>query len=156
MVNESLVHIMEKFEKSFQLQNEIISQSLEQNKTSAKEYYISSAKTFDGKYPKEFNDWLENVNRLPRISGKDLLEVALATSTGHLHKYISELMGLGFDWKVTKSKTQKRLLANSIYCNIITYDPCHLVGMKYWKFMSEMLKLLSKIEYKNLDICPIT
>ena len=84
MVNESLIHIMEKFEKSFQLQNEIISQSLVQNKTSAKEHYISSAKTFDGKDPKEFNDWLENVNRLSRISGKDLLEVALATSMGHL------------------------------------------------------------------------
>ena len=56
IVNESLVHIMEKFEKSFQLQNEIISKSLEQNKTSAKEHYISSAKTFDGKDPKEFND----------------------------------------------------------------------------------------------------
>ena len=108
MVNESLVHIMEKFEKSFQLQNEIISQSLEQNKTSAKEHYVSSAKTFDGKDPKEFNDWLENVSRLSRISGKDLPEVALATSTGHLHKYISELMGLGFDWKVIKSKTQER------------------------------------------------
>ena len=107
MVNESLIHIMEKFEKSFQLQNEIISQSLEQNKTSAKEHYISSAKTFDGKDPKEFNDWLENVNRLSRISGEDLLEVALATSTGHLHKYISELIGLGFDWKVIKSKTQE-------------------------------------------------
>ena len=55
MVNESLVHIMEKFEKSFQLQNEIISQSLEQNKTSTKEHYMSSAKTFDGKDPKELN-----------------------------------------------------------------------------------------------------
>ena len=52
---------MEKFEKSFQLQNEIICQSLEQNKTSAKEHYISSAKTFDGKNPKEFNDWLMSV-----------------------------------------------------------------------------------------------
>ena len=108
MVNESLVHIIEKFEKSFQLQNKIMSQSLEQNKTSAKELYISSAKTFDGKDPKEFSDWLENVNRLSRISGKDLLEVALATSTSHFHKYISELMGLGFDWKVIKSKTQER------------------------------------------------
>ena len=68
VVNESLVHIMEKFEKSFKLQNEIISQSLEQNKTSAKEHCISSAKTFDGKDPKELNDWLENVNRLSRIS----------------------------------------------------------------------------------------
>ena len=60
MVNESLVHKIKKFEKSFQLQ------SLEQNKTSAKEHYISSAKTFDGKDPKEFNDWLENINRLTR------------------------------------------------------------------------------------------
>ena len=51
MVNESLVHIMEKFEESFQLQNKIMSQSLEQNKTSVKEHYISSAKTFDGKDP---------------------------------------------------------------------------------------------------------
>ena len=56
MVNGSLVHIMERFEKSFQLQNEIISNCLGQNKTSAKEHYISSAKTFDGKDPKEFND----------------------------------------------------------------------------------------------------
>ena len=36
MVNESQVHIMEKFEKPFQLQNEIISQSLEQNKPQQK------------------------------------------------------------------------------------------------------------------------
>ena len=36
MVNGSLVHIMEKFEESFQLQNEIISKSLEQNKPQQK------------------------------------------------------------------------------------------------------------------------
>ena len=34
--------------------------------------------------------------------------MALAPSTGHLHKYSSELMGLGFDWKVIKSKTEER------------------------------------------------
>ena len=39
---------------------------------------------------------------------KICLKVALATFSGHLHKYISELVGLGFDWKVIKSKTQER------------------------------------------------
>ena len=65
---------------------------------------ISNAKTCNGKDPKEFNQWLESVSRLSRISGKDLLEVALAISTGPLHRHISELMALSIDWDIIKSK----------------------------------------------------
>ena len=79
MLNDSLVQIVDKFEKSILIQNSAIVQSLQQNKASSKEHYISSAKTYDGKDPKEFNSWLDSVNRLSRTSDKELIEVAVAT-----------------------------------------------------------------------------
>ena len=68
MNNESLAS--DKIEKSLHLFSSAIAHNLEQNTALYKEHYISSAKTFDGKDPKEFNNWLDNVNRLSRISGK--------------------------------------------------------------------------------------
>ena len=42
--------------------------------------------------PKEFGTWLDDVSRLATISDKQLhMEVALTTSKGSLHKYISEI-----------------------------------------------------------------
>ena len=101
MLNNSLVQMVDKFEKSILIQNSAIVQSLQQNKASSKEHYISSAKAYDGKDPKEFNSWLDSVNRLSRISDKELIEVAVATSTGQLHKH-SELMSLGLNWDATR------------------------------------------------------
>ena len=110
MLNDSLVQMVDKFEKSILIQNSAIVQSLQQNRASSKEHYISSAKTYDGKDPKEFNGWLDSVTRLSRISDKELIEVAVATSTGQLHKYISELMGLGLNWDAIKGMIQERFL----------------------------------------------
>ena len=103
MMNQSLINIFDKFEKLLQLQN----LTLQQSATSLKEHYISNAKTYDGKDPKEFNQWLGSVSWLSRISGKDLLEVAMAISTGLLHRHISELMALGINWDIIKSKIQE-------------------------------------------------
>ena len=69
-MNESLISIFDKSEKSLQIQN----LTLQQRVTSSKEHYIGNAKTYDGKDPKEFNEWLESVSWLSRISGKDLPE----------------------------------------------------------------------------------
>ena len=88
--------------------------------TSSKEHYISNAKTYDGKDPKEFNQWLESVSRLSRISGKDLLKVAMAISTGPLHRHISELMALGIDWDIIKSKIQERFGSPVVAQNKLT------------------------------------
>ena len=107
-LNDSLVQMVDKLEKSILIQNSAIVQSLQQNKASSKEHYISSAKTYDGKDPKEFNSWLDSVTRLSRISDKELIEVAVATSTGQLHKYISELMALGLNWDAIKGMIQER------------------------------------------------
>ena len=108
MLSDSLVQMVEKFEKSNLIQNSAIVQSLQQNKTSSKEHYISSAKTYDGKDPKGFNSWLDSVNRLSRISDKELIEVAVATSTGQLHKHNSELMSLGLNRNAIKGMIQER------------------------------------------------
>ena len=65
MNNESFISLL----------SSTIAHNLKQNTALHKEHYISSAKTYDGKDPKEFNNWLDNVNRLSRISGKDHLDV---------------------------------------------------------------------------------
>ena len=104
LVLNSMVDVMDKFDKSLNMQTA----TLKQTSATAKEHYISSAKTYDGKDCKEFSNWLDSVYRLSRISEKDLIEVALATSTGSLHKHISELMALGINWEVIKNKVQER------------------------------------------------
>ena len=104
LVHNSLVNMVDKLDKSFNMQITM----LKQTSASAKEHYISSAKTYDGKDCKEFSNWLESVYWLSRISDKDVIEVALATSTGPLHKHISELMALGINWDVIKNKVQER------------------------------------------------
>ena len=108
ILHDSLVQMVDKFEKSILIQNSAIVQSLQQNKASSNEHYISSAKTYDGKDQKEFNSWLDSVNRLSRISDKELIEVAIATSTGQLYKHISELMSLGINWDAIKGIIQEK------------------------------------------------
>ena len=98
MNNESFISLL----------SSTIAHNLKQNTALHKEHYISSAKTYDGKDPKEFNNWLDNVNRLSQISGKDHLDVAISTSIGQLHKYISELMGSGLNWDMIKTMIQER------------------------------------------------
>ena len=99
LVHSSLVDVIDKLDKSLIMQTA----TLKQTSATAKDHYISSAKDC-----KEFSNWLENVYRLSRTFGKDLIEVALATSTGSLHKHISELMALGINWDVIKNKVQER------------------------------------------------
>ena len=65
MNNESFISL---------LSNTIV-HNLQQNTALHKEHYISSAKTYDRKDPKEFNNWLDNVSRLSTISGKDHLDI---------------------------------------------------------------------------------
>ena len=76
--------------------------------SSIKEHYISSAKTYDGIDCKKFNEWLEGVHRLSKVTGKAPLDVAVATSSGSLHKYICELIGKKEPWGIIEGKIQER------------------------------------------------
>ena len=85
-----------------------IEHTLKQNTALHKEHYISSAKTYDGKDPKEFNKWLDNVDRISRILNRDHLDIAISTSVGQLYKYISELTDSGLNWDMIKPLVQER------------------------------------------------
>ena len=85
-----------------------IEHNLKQNTALHKEHYISSAKTYDGKDPKEFNKWLDNVDRISRILSRDHLDIAISTSVGQLYKYISELTDSGLNWDMIKPLIQER------------------------------------------------
>ena len=75
-----------------------LAHNLKQSTALHKEHYISN----DGKDPKEFNKWLDNVDRISRISSKDHLDIAISTSIGQLYKYISELTDSGLNWDMIK------------------------------------------------------
>ena len=62
-----------------------------------------------GKIQKNLTTGLDNVNRLSRISGKNQLDVAIATSIGQLHKYISELVGSGLNWDMIKNHDTRKI-----------------------------------------------
>ena len=81
---------------------------MRQSQSDSKEHYLSNAKPCDGKDPKEFGTWLDDVSRLATISGKDQAEVAMAISRGPLHKYINELYSSGLIWASIKPKLQER------------------------------------------------
>ena len=102
--NQSLINVVDKFEKSLQLQT----LALAHTSASTKEHYISSAKTYDGIDCKKFNEWLEGVHRLSKVTGKAPLDVAVATSSGSLHKYICELIGKKDPWEIIEGKIQER------------------------------------------------
>ena len=95
-------------ETGISLLSSTIEHTLRQNTALHKEHYISSAKTYDGKDPKEFNKWLDNVDRLSRILNRDHLDIAISTSLGQLYKYISELTDLGLNWDMIKPLIQER------------------------------------------------
>ena len=99
-------------ESFISLLSSTIAHNLNQNTALHKEHYISSAKTYDGKDPKEFNNWLDYVNRLSRISGKYYFDVAISTSIGQLHKYISKLMGSGLNWDIIKNHDTRKDFLN--------------------------------------------
>ena len=134
LVHNSWVNMIDKFDKSLNMQTA----TLKQTSASAKEHYISSAKTYDAKDCKEFSHWLESVYRLSRISSKDLIKVAFATSTWALHKHISELMALGINWDVIKKYRKDFLnLAAPLWHN----QNSHPLPREQWPCMNTYLIL---------------
>ena len=85
-INNTLISVKDKVEKSLVLWNNVLHESLRQSVTASKEHYLSSAKPCDGKIAQDLSIWLEDVSRISNISCKDSECVALATSRGSLLK----------------------------------------------------------------------
>ena len=86
----------------------VLQETLQQSQSASKEHYLSNAQLCDGKDPKEFGMWLDDVSRLATICDKNPMEVALTISKGTLHKYINELVSSGMSWLPIKAQLQER------------------------------------------------
>ena len=104
----SLVEVMDVLNRSMTNQYAILQETLRQAQSAPKEYYLSNAPSFDGKKPQEFGMWLDEVSHLATICNKNPMEVALATSRGNLHEYISKLVSSGLSWSPIKAHLQER------------------------------------------------
>ena len=107
-INNTLIGVPDKVEKSMDQQNNVLHESLRQSVTASKEHYLSNTKPCDGKFALDFSTRLENV-RISTISCKDPECVALATSRGSLHKYVRELHSLGTHWSAMEPLLQERI-----------------------------------------------
>ena len=106
--NDSLVDVMDVLNRSMTNQCMVLQETLRQSQSASKEHLLSNAHSCDGKNPKEFGMWLEEVSRLATIRDKNPMEVALAISKGTLHKYINELVSSGMSWLPIKAQLQER------------------------------------------------
>ena len=88
----------------------VLQETLRQLQSASKKHYISNAESCNGKNPKEFGMWLDEVSRLATICDKNPVEVALAISKGTLHKYINELVSSGMCWVPIKAQLQEQFL----------------------------------------------
>ena len=105
-MDNSLTMVLDRFERSLTLQNNAIQESLALSANSFREHYLSSAKPCDGKDPKEFEHWLDDVQGLATLTKKSPEDVALATSRGSLHRYVREPHNYGSTLEDIKTQLQ--------------------------------------------------
>ena len=108
LTNNSLVEVMDVLNRSMTNQYTVLQETLRQSQSASKEHYLSNAQSCDGKDPKEFAMWLNDVSRLVTICDKSPMEVALPISKGTLHKYINELLYSSMSWLPIKAQLQER------------------------------------------------
>ena len=83
--------VLDRFDRSLTLQNNAFQESLALSAISFREHYLSTVKPCDGKGPKEFEYWLDDVQSLATLANKSPENVALATYRGSLHRHVREL-----------------------------------------------------------------
>ena len=98
--------VLDRFERSLTLQNDAFQESLALSANSFREHYLSTVKPCDGINPKEFEHWLDDVQRLATLAKKSPVDVALATSRGSLHRHVRELHNNGSTWEAIKTIDQ--------------------------------------------------
>ena len=83
---------------------DILNQSILWHAQTSKEQYLNNAKTCDGTNPKGFESWLEEIDRLPDVTDKSNIAVAIFTARGSLYNHIKEIQNNKHEWDVIKQK----------------------------------------------------
>ena len=99
---------MDVLNRSMTNQYTVLQETLRQSQSASKEHYLSNAQSCDGKDPKEFGMWLNDISWLATFCDKNPMEVVLAISRETLHKYINELVLSGMSWLPIKAQLQER------------------------------------------------
>ena len=69
---------------------------------------VNNAKTCDVTNPKDFESWLEEIDRLSDVIGKTNIAVAIFTARGSLYNHIKEIQNNKHEWDVIKQKLLER------------------------------------------------
>ena len=85
-----------------------LSYSLNMQTQINKQHHLNMAPSYDGKDPKQFYTWLDDIERLSIQYTMSKTEVAQITSRGSVHKYIQELKLQNYAWDVIKVKLRER------------------------------------------------
>ena len=86
---------------------DILNQSILQQAQTSKEQFLNNAETCGGTNPKEFESWLEEIDRLSDVTGKTSIVVATFTAMGSLYNHTKELQNK-HEWDVIKQKCLER------------------------------------------------
>ena len=85
-----------------------LSESLNMQNQLNKQHHLNMAPSYDGKDPKQFYTWLDDIERLSIQNSMTQTEVAQITSRGSVHKYIQELKLQNYNWDSIKNKLRER------------------------------------------------
>ena len=85
-----------------------LSNSIIQNAILTTQHYLGMALSCDGKDPKQFHHWLDEVIRLAHLYNMPYSTVALVTSRGSVHRCIKELISQNSTWDEIKVKLCER------------------------------------------------
>ena len=72
------------------------------------QHYLNMAPSYDGKDPKQFYTWLDEISRLSSQYNLPEIKVAENTSRGSVHRYINEMGRQNMHWDLIKIKLRER------------------------------------------------
>ena len=81
---------------------DILNQFILQQAQTSKEQFLNNVKT------KDFESWLEEIDRLSDVTGKTNIAVAIFTARGSLYNHIKELQNNKHEWDAIKQKLLER------------------------------------------------
>ena len=85
-----------------------LSYSLNMQTQINKQHHLNMAPSYDGKDPKQFYTWLDDIERLSNQFTMTKTEVAQITSRGSVYKYIQELKLQNYTWDIINVKLRER------------------------------------------------
>ena len=86
---------LDKFDQSMTKTSECMQESLKNQTSAFKDYFLRNAKICDGKSTKDLSIWLRDVKRYASYTHKDPNDITLMTSQRSLNTYVKELFFSG-------------------------------------------------------------